>query len=125
MAGRPGRNRAWNKLSIEDHVRRGTYRKDRHGPIPPVVAGPQDDPPWQPDPEDVADLGAAGRTFLAAILDEFLVDVIQGVLLLEAARTLDGLTAWRTQAATDPKAARLTVQYTKTFAALVAQVGIR
>lgn len=31
MAGLPGRSGGWNRLSVEDHQLRGTYRKDRHG----------------------------------------------------------------------------------------------
>ena len=42
MAGRPGKSRAWNKLAIEEHLARGTYRPDRHGPkgdLQPSIPG--------------------------------------------------------------------------------------
>ena len=32
MAGLPGRSGGHNKISIEEHLARGTYRQDRHGP---------------------------------------------------------------------------------------------
>jgi len=31
MSGMPGRSGGWNRISVEDHLARGTYRKDRHG----------------------------------------------------------------------------------------------
>jgi hypothetical protein len=135
MAGRPGRNRAWNKLPVEEHVKRGTYRADRHGPIPHTSkwadvlphdrpSTPEAPPPWAPAPADVAALGEDGRQFLTVVLEQNDVDFAQGVLLLEIARTRDELTVWQTQAQTDPKAARLTISYRKTLAALMAQVNI-
>jgi hypothetical protein len=133
MAGRVGRNRAWNKLPVEVHVQRGTYRADRHGalPIGPskwagiLPTGDSSTPPppsWAPDPADVAALGAEGRRFMTAVLDEFVINFLQGTVLLEAARTLDGLVTWRADAS-DPASARLALAHTKLFSSLVAQLG--
>jgi hypothetical protein len=128
MSGQPGRSGRRRK-SLAHHVMSGTYRLDRHGPLPPNLPAwpqtPSSPPPWQPSAEDVAGLGDAGRQFVSAMLEQYDFDLAQGVLLVEAARVLDTLTVWRAAAATDKSAARLAVQYTKTFAALVAQVAIR
>jgi hypothetical protein len=40
MSGLPGRSGGHNRLSVEEQLRKGTYRADRHGPVPaadPVV----------------------------------------------------------------------------------------
>jgi ACR3 family arsenite efflux pump ArsB len=91
----------------------------------PTAPAPAARAPWTPDPAEIAALGAVGGRFLVQVRAEFDVDMIEGVLLLEAARTLDLLAAWRPLAATDPQAARLAIQYTRTFAALLGQVWRR
>jgi hypothetical protein len=37
MAGRPGRSGGHNKLSVEEHLLRGTYNVTRHGPRPAAL----------------------------------------------------------------------------------------
>jgi hypothetical protein len=37
MAGRPGRSGGHNRLSVEEHLLRGTYNATRHGPRPSAV----------------------------------------------------------------------------------------
>jgi hypothetical protein len=128
MAGRPGRNRAWNALSVEEHLKRGTFRKDRHGPQAGLQTWPGSEPlppPWEPSIEELEELQPAGRTFLVRIVGEVKVDFVQGVLLLQAARILDDLKVWQTQAQTNPKAARLVIQYTRALTSVLAQTGIR
>ena len=133
MAGRPGRNRAWNKIPVEEHVRRGTYRADRHGPWPQrvdVFDDDDDDEPaeaplggvWKPTAEEVAGLGDAGQKFLTQMNARFKSSIVQGVLLMEAAHAVDGLSTWRPQATTDKQAARLCVSLTKVLAQLLEQI---
>ena len=38
MAGRPGRSGGHNKISLEQHLKRGTFNRTRHGPKPPLLA---------------------------------------------------------------------------------------
>lgn len=48
MAGVPGRSGGGNRKSPQDHQLRGTYRSDRHGPLPsgePIEPIVQDDAP--------------------------------------------------------------------------------
>ena len=136
MSGRPGRSGGHNRLSDEQHRLRGTRPRRASlrplsappsawsGLLPNGAAAPAAPPPWTPAPEDVAALGEAGRHFLEHVLEQFAIDLMQGTLLLEAAHVLDGLTAWRSQAQTDPQSARLALAHTKTLAALIAQLGL-
>jgi len=73
MAGRKGRS-GRKPLSIEAHLRKGTYRPDRHGPIPAETRPVTGATPAAPAPltghEAMLDgLGAAGRALVAAHLD--------------------------------------------------------
>lgn len=122
MAGRAPRPRtAWNALPLETHLRNGSYRADRHGPIP--LSSPDlSEPPWEPDADDLQGLGPAGQRFLTRMLAENSVSYVSGMLLLQAARTLDDLAAWRLKSQTDPAAARLALACAKTFAELLAQM---
>lgn len=58
-----------NMVSIAEHVRRGTYRMDRHGgrsdppPAPPLSTGDRK--------RTLAGLGTEARRVAAALLDEF------------------------------------------------------
>jgi hypothetical protein len=103
MSGRPGRS---------------GRRKARVLPMPPVLA------PWQPTADDLEPLGAAGRRFLTQMLAEFDPSVVEGVLLIQAAQCLDGVATWRPASATDKQSARLVLGYTKTLAALLAQLRV-
>lgn len=40
MAGVPGRSGGWNRLSADEHVIRGTFRRDRHAAIDDRPAAP-------------------------------------------------------------------------------------
>jgi hypothetical protein len=121
MAGRPGRNRAWNKLPVEEHIRRGTYRQDRHGPWPVPDPASRIDA-WEPTADDLATLGPAGRRFLTQMHERFESSLVQGTLLLEAAHVVDDLATWRPLAPSDAQAARLCLAQVKTLAALLAQL---
>ena len=86
----------------------------RHGPLPANVTLMSLAPSsWQPAPEDVSALGTAGRRFLERTLAAFDCTPLDGVLLLEAAHCLDGLTAWRPAAATDKQSARLALAHAR------------
>lgn len=69
MAGRKGRS-GRRPVPVALHVARGTYRRDRHGPLPapaPVSAPPLPvgAPAW------LADLKPAGRELATSLLAEF------------------------------------------------------
>lgn len=81
-AAGPGRPRK----SVEDHVRDGTYRKDRHGPIP--TASTSDDPVTK-FPDRPASL--TGRP--AEVWDR-LAKVLGGVVRLRDVPTLEELCRW-------------------------------
>ena len=87
-----------------------------------VLAMPMRSPTWQPAAEDLEGLGAAGRRFLTQLLTENDCSVVDGVLLILAAHCEDALAIWRTSATVDKAAARLVLGFTKTQAALLAQV---
>jgi hypothetical protein len=64
MAGKP-----WNAIPIEEHLRRGTYRRDRHGapdeaaaPVPVTAAERR---------RTLVGLGPEARRLAAALLDEY------------------------------------------------------
>ena len=67
-------------------------------------------------------MGDAGRAFMKAMLDADDVNLAQGMLLLQAAHTLDDLHVWRVSAATDKSAARMTNTLTRTFTSILVQV---
>ena len=96
MSGRPGRSGGWNRLPVEVHIARGTYRKDKHGPWPPI---PQPDPlpaPSDPPARLLCGLQEAGTAFCAAVWAEH--DGWTAVslrLLHEAGRLVDALEASR------------------------------
>ena len=77
MAGKPGRSGGWNRLPVEQHVFRGTYRRDRHGPKPgplsaaPVVPMPAREAEWTPRPRDVAKLWPASKALLRAVRERY------------------------------------------------------
>ena len=56
MAGIPGRSGGANRRSAKDHQLRGSYRADRHGPLPPDEPPPPD---AYPPPADLT--GSARR----------------------------------------------------------------
>jgi hypothetical protein len=125
MAGRVGRNRAWNKLPVEEHLRRGTFRQDRHGKRPALIATIEPrDPGWHPHDDDTAHLQPAGRRFLDAMLSRFEISALEGAIVVEAAYLVDYLTSSRSEAATDPDAAKLALRQTQVLAALLGQLRV-
>ena len=68
MAGLPGRSGGWNRLTVEEHQLRGTYRPDRHGPreVPALdTYSAQDRRPL------LAGLPKGGRRLAVALLEAF------------------------------------------------------
>jgi hypothetical protein len=61
MAGIPGRSGGANRRSAKEHQLRGTYRADRHGPLPPDEAETEPLPPPNPYPPPADLTGAARR----------------------------------------------------------------
>lgn len=92
MSGKPGRS-GRRKKSLADHVREGTYRPDRHGPLPPVVPGNVVPMPASsgPGPAFLEQLGPRGKVFAEACLERSDFSPPGLVLLEEAARLLDEL----------------------------------
>lgn len=122
MAGRPGRNRAWNKIPVEVHVQRGTYRRDRHGPLPawPPMTGEPSRPDASKEPSTPPDtllegLTGPGRAFVAQAWGEFSDWTPPLVVLLhEAGRLMDELERVRGTKAEKP-AQRLLVSVMATL----------
>jgi hypothetical protein len=121
MSGKAGRSGRRPK-SVEAHLQAGTYRPHRHGPRPATVAAPT---AWQPAAEELEGLGDEGQRFLTRMLAEYDYSGVEGVLLIQAAHTLDGLLAWRAAATTDKQSARLTLAHTKVLAQLLAQLRVQ
>jgi len=68
MSGMPGRSGGWNRISVEDHLARGTYRKDRHGHL----QEPPTDTYSDVDRDRlVAGLPAAAERLALALLESF------------------------------------------------------
>lgn len=109
MAGKPGRSGGSNKLTVEEHVRRGTHRVDRHGPRPPVLAlatVPKVStlpaaPKGAEVPADVVEgLRGKGLRFVEQAWKDYLGWTVSSrVLLHEAGRLLDELETLRGQRA--------------------------
>jgi hypothetical protein len=122
MAGRPGRSGGHNKLSLAEHVLRGTVNVTRHLR---TVSEAAPSAPWAPLSEDVATLGEAGRQWLTRWLQHFECTLHEGTLVLAAAHLLDDLAVWRLTAKSDPRAANLCISYTRTLASVLAQLRVR
>lgn len=82
-AGRP-------RKPLAEHLARGTYRPDRHGPRPigNVLAMPAPVTDWRPTNAERSELGDRARDWLDAVLNLFAIDDLEGRRLLEALRTL-------------------------------------
>ena len=100
MAGRPGRSGGHNRLSVEQHILRGTFNPTRHGSRPsPLAVGavPRTAPV---PPELVTGLVGRGKVFVAECWSTY-----EGwspaslALLHEAGRLLDQLETVRGQPA--------------------------
>lgn len=91
MAGKPGRGGRPRK-PLREHLLAGTWRRDRHGERPSnlaVLPTPASAADWMPVPADVAKLGSKARQILAAVLERYQLDPVEGqtLLLALAART--------------------------------------
>jgi hypothetical protein len=120
-AGRP-------RLSPAIHALRGTWRVSRHGPRPtspagvlamPVAAGV-----WAPDAADLEALETAGRVLVQALLVRYDFAPVEGLVLLEAAHAADALATVRAAEQPDIITQRLEMQWSKHYAALLAQLHV-
>ncbi len=121
VAGKPGRSGGSNKLPLEQHIRRGTYRRDRHGPraLATVVTMPAAPEAWTPTETGV---GAAGRALLARFMERYELSLTEGEILLEAARAVDVLAALRAQALADIAAQRLELAWARHLVSVLGQL---
>jgi hypothetical protein len=72
MAGIPGRSGGHNALSPREHVQRGTFRPDRHGPRPAAETPGREQPVITAARRRVMDgLDADGQWLAGRLLDEF------------------------------------------------------
>jgi len=70
---------------LADHVRRGSYRRDRHGPLLPanVLAMPSAGAEWVPRAEDFDMMAPVGRVFVEQMLGTYNFTLREGYLLIE------------------------------------------
>ena len=82
-AGRP-------QKPLQDHLRAGTWRPDRHGPRPVgnVVPLPVAASDWRPSAEERKGLGPRAIEWLEATLASYALEELEGRRLLAALRTL-------------------------------------
>jgi len=85
MPGRPGRSGGQNRIPLEAHLVRGTFRPGEHAYRTP--AGPA----WEPTAAQLAALGDDGRAFVARVLAGYVVGALEGELALEGAHAVDRL----------------------------------
>ena len=99
MAGKPGRSGRPRK-PLSYHVLAGSYRPDRHGPLPANVAvmPAASVAGWQPTEAQRAGLGVAGRALMDDVLGAYEPSLVDGLQLLEAARAADVLATLRAEA---------------------------
>lgn len=134
MAGKPGRSGGRNRVPVEEHLLRGTFRPARHGARPVtdgnVVAMPPSEGSWTPEPDDLAALTESGRAFVSRMLARYDFTPIEGLLLIEAGHAVSSLEAVREMSRagrTLREAAaveRLELAWQKQFAALLAQLQV-
>lgn len=128
-AGRPAK-------PVEEHVLAGTYRRDRHGPLPSnVVQMPGATPPqtqgWTPAPAELGAVGKAGRQFVSEMLGAYEFTRSEGVLVIEAAHITDRLAALRSIArGSIEKAERLSLErleqgWTRLLASVMCQLRVK
>ena len=90
MSGVKGRSGGANRIPVAEHVRKGSYRRDRHGPLPAwgfaATSSQQTQPAvTEPPSELLKDLGAHGRRFLRSVFCEFELTEVESVLAAESA----------------------------------------
>lgn len=88
MAGAKGRSGGHNRKPVSQHLVSGTYRRDRHGPLPAlpghVHSLPVEPPRWQPTDTDLEPMPPSGRRFVRGWLKHYDVTLAEGAILLEA-----------------------------------------
>jgi hypothetical protein len=84
------------RLPLQEHMLRGSYRPDRHGPLP--ASGNQRSQPafdWQPSAQELDRLGPAGKAFLAEALEKREWNFAAGHVLISMASEVDLLAVIR------------------------------
>ena len=116
------------RLSPATHLLRGTWRPSRHGVRPATSAAVLELPapvgPWAPTTADLAALGASGRVLVEALLSRYDFAPVEGCVLLEAGHAADALATVRAAAQPDVSTQRLEMQWSKHYAALLAQLHV-
>ena len=107
MAGTKSRSGGRNRLPVDLHLARGTYRADRHSSAQSVVALPQLTT-TEPSEALLAGLADEGRSFLRAVYAEYAVTEMEGLVLRLAAEGLDDAAVARQRG--DAKSARAAVR---------------
>jgi hypothetical protein len=92
MAGKPGRSGGHNRLSVEQHLLRGTFNPTRHAPKTQPRAGV---PPWEPSESQLVVLGTDGRALVERYTSAFELTLVEGDVVIEAAVALDRLAELR------------------------------
>jgi hypothetical protein len=131
MSGKAGRSGRPRK-PLAHHLVTGSYRPDRHGPLPrnvlPMPAPPAQ--PWAPDAAALTEMGPSGRAFVRVMVGSYEFSLVEGVLLLEAGHAVAALSAVRainrTKGSLRELAAveRLELSWQKQLAALLAQLRV-
>lgn len=86
-AGRPS-------TPLSEHLLRGTYRPDRHGPRSNVATMPVlPAPDWRPTAADLAELGPRARRWLDHVVTAYQLDPVEGESVLLAMRCLTRIEA--------------------------------
>jgi hypothetical protein len=109
MAGRPGRSGGHNRISLAEHVLRGTFNATRHGRRQAALNGP----PWSPTKAQLQALGPNGRGLLERLAAVYVLGVLEGELALEAAVVADRLAELRDSRRTGDLALRLKLDKTE------------
>jgi hypothetical protein len=121
-------------MPVAEHVLRGSYRPERHGPLPENVASfppPTPQSPlrdWTPTTTQRRALGRRGRAFLDSRLASYALTPHEGDLLLRACAALDEADLWRRRAhrwkdaADAVRAGRLQLLHEREFRAALAQL---
>ena len=84
-------------MSAAEHLLRGTYRPERHGPPENVVTMPQGQVQvegWAPSHADLSSLGQKGKRFVTQWIDMHVCSLREGTILMSAAQALDESERW-------------------------------
>jgi hypothetical protein len=88
-------------------------------------ADTSDVPHWHPSATDIAALNERGKLFLETMIAQYALTVMEGELVLLAARTLDNLARTRAEATTDLRVRRLELAEARVLAGLLQQLRPR